>query len=85
VAIAQLSQGAQDQLQIALRLAIADLVAGNFNLPLICDDPFLNFDSERLAQLQATLTGLGKERQVILLSHQETYRTWGEPLQFCES
>ncbi|MGI6649207.1 MAG: AAA family ATPase [Bacillota bacterium] len=80
VEVAQLSQGAQDQLQIALRLAIADLLAGDYQLPLVFDDPFLNFDRERLAELRGTLTRLAEERQILVLSHQEDYREWGRPI-----
>lgn len=85
VDVSQLSQGAQDQLQVALRLAIADLVAGDYNLPMVFDDPFLNFDSDRLAVLQEALTDLAKERQILVLSHQETYRQWGSPVKWREA
>lgn len=78
VEVSQLSQGAQDQLQVALRLAIADLIAGDYNLPLVFDDPFLNFDAGRLAVLKETLADLARQgRQILVLSHQETYRGWG--------
>ncbi len=76
----QLSQGAQDQLQIALRLAIADLLAGDYVLPLIFDDPFLNFDEDRLGELRATLERAAQERQLLVLSHREDYRLWGVPV-----
>ena len=77
---AQLSQGAQDQLQIALRLAIADLVAGEYVLPLVFDDPFLNFDAARLAELRSALEKAAQSRQLLVLSHQESYRAWGNPV-----
>lgn len=78
---AQLSQGAQDQLQIALRLAVADLVAGEYVLPLVFDDPFLNFDAARLAELRSALEKAAQSRQLLVLSHQESYRAWGNPVQ----
>lgn len=78
VEVSQLSQGAQDQLQVALRLAIADLVAGDYSLPLVFDDPFLNFDAGRLAVLMEALEVLARQgRQIVVLSHQEAYRGWG--------
>ncbi|MBI2876271.1 MAG: hypothetical protein HYY20_05260 [Candidatus Tectomicrobia bacterium] len=76
-ALAQLSQGARDQLYLALRLAIADLMAGEIKLPFIFDDPFHNCDSERLARIREAVTVLGRERQVLLLSHREELASWG--------
>ncbi|NLW07937.1 MAG: hypothetical protein GX039_08215, partial [Clostridia bacterium] len=81
VEVTQLSQGAQDQLQVALRLAIADLVAGDYRLPLIFDDPFLNFDNTRLAQLQVSLNNVAARRQILILSHRQEYEKWGLPAQ----
>ena len=78
--IAQLSKGAQDQLYIALRLAIADLLSADINLPLIFDDPFVTSDSERLDKIGAALSHLGRERQIIVLSHNEDLRNWGVPV-----
>lgn len=85
VEVTQLSQGAQDQLQVALRLAIADLVAGDYLLPIIFDDPFLNFDQPRLAELQEVLTSLTGHRQMLILSHQPEYEHWGSPVKIAES
>ncbi|MEW6229482.1 MAG: hypothetical protein AB1700_15555, partial [Bacillota bacterium] len=67
--LAQLSKGAQDQLYIALRLAIADLLAADVGLPLIFDDPFASCDSTRLANLGQTLRNIGSRRQILVLSH----------------
>lgn len=77
--IAQLSKGAQDQLYIALRLAIADLLASDIKLPLIFDDPFVSCDSGRLSNLAKTLGRVGKDRQILALSHNEGLLTWGVP------
>lgn len=78
--IAQLSKGAQDQLYIALRLAIADLVSSDINLPLIFDDPFVTCDNERLDNIGVALSRLADERQVLVLSHNETLAHWGAPM-----
>ena len=72
-----LSQGAQDQLFVALRLAIADLLAGKVALPLVFDDPFLTFDLERLEAMRATWDALAGQRQVWLLTHRPEFATWG--------
>ena len=67
--LAQLSQGARDQLYLSLRLAIADHLATDVRLPLILDDPFVNCDNERLLRIGAALREVAKTRQIWLLSH----------------
>ncbi|MBT9171903.1 MAG: hypothetical protein DDT21_00277 [Syntrophomonadaceae bacterium] len=76
-AIAQLSQGARDQLYLALRLAVADLLSDDIQLPFIFDDPFLNWDEARLAMMQQTLDTLPAGRQVLLFSHRREFASWG--------
>lgn len=78
--IAQLSKGAQDQLYIALRLAISDLLSSDINLPLIFDDPFVTSDSKRLDNIGVALSHLADERQILVLSHNETLADWGVPI-----
>jgi chromosome segregation protein len=76
----QLSQGARDQLALALRLAVADLLSGDVALPLLFDDPFLHWDDGRLEQARATLRELSADRQVLVLSHRSDVATWGDPV-----
>ncbi|MFB5083774.1 AAA family ATPase [Symbiobacterium thermophilum] len=80
LAPAQLSKGAQDQLYLALRLAIGDLIAEEVRLPFVFDDPFLNCDEDRLAHIRAALQRLARERQVLLLSHRADFAGWGTPV-----
>ncbi|MDP3487570.1 MAG: hypothetical protein Q8S19_06525, partial [Bacillota bacterium] len=75
IAPMQLSQGTQDQLYLALRLAIADLTAQDKEIPLIFDDPFLTSDEGRLARLQEALANMS--RQSILLTHNPRFAAWG--------
>jgi chromosome segregation protein len=77
---AQLSQGARDQLAIALRLAVADLLAADVHLPLVFDDPFLNWDEARTERLATALRALARERQVVVLSHRPAIAGWGAPV-----
>ena len=81
----RLSQGAQDQLALALHLAIADMISGDVHLPLVFDDPFQNCDAERLLRIREALTRIALERQVILLSHEERYASWGAQLSVTRS
>jgi uncharacterized protein YhaN len=79
-ALGQLSRGAQDQLDLAVRLAVAEMIAGDVRIPLIFDDPFLSFDRERLEILRKTLAEISQSRQVILLTHREELGEWGTPV-----
>lgn len=78
---AQLSQGARDQLHLAIRLAVTDLLSGTVPLPLFLDDPFVHFDSERLEHLRAALERLAGTRQWVLLTHRADLATWGAPVE----
>lgn len=75
---AQLSQGARDQLYFSLRLAIADLLADQCQLPFVLDDPFVNSDSLRLQRIRSALEQAAAERQILLFTHQEVFLDWGE-------
>ncbi|MBU1157286.1 MAG: hypothetical protein KJ921_15645, partial [Proteobacteria bacterium] len=67
--IAALSRGTRDQLYLCLRLALAqEITAQGEPLPLILDDPLVNFDAQRLAAALAMLCRVAEERQVILLT-----------------
>lgn len=76
----RLSQGAQDQLTLALRLAIADHVADDVRLPLVLDDPFLHWDAARRERLRVALERVARERQVVLMSHDAGFEAWGAPV-----
>jgi len=81
LAVDQLSQGARDQLALALRFAVADLMADDVALPLVLDDPFLNWDAERAAAAARSLqAAAARGRQVWLLSHRAEIAEWGEPV-----
>lgn len=67
--VSLLSQGTADQLYLAVRLAICDLVLdGSDPCPLILDDALANFDDERLALALACLHQLSQKRQIILFT-----------------
>ena len=74
----QLSQGARDQLALAMRLAVAELLAEGSLPPLLLDDPFLAFDEPRLNAMRQALFRLAEDRQIILLSHRDDLADWGD-------
>ncbi|QIA26776.1 AAA family ATPase [Thermaerobacter sp. PB12/4term] len=77
----QLSQGTRDQLYWSLRVAVADLLAGDVNIPFILDDPFVHWDDGRLGEARGIMDVLAADRQVILLSHRQILATWGEAVE----
>lgn len=67
-----LSQGAADQLYLAVRLAICDMVLPkDKTVPLVLDDALLSFDDERLHAALDYLVEASKERQILLFSCQK--------------
>lgn len=65
------SAGAQDQLYLAVRLAICELVLGGDEpCPIILDDALCTFDEQRLARAMELLLEISKTRQVILFTCQ---------------
>ena len=68
---ALLSQGAADQLYLAVRLAISDMVPPAENaVPIVLDDALVNFDDGRMAAALDYLVELSKTRQILLMTCQ---------------
>ena len=67
-----LSQGAADQLYLAVRLAICDLVLPEEkHVPLILDDALLSFDDDRLHAALDYLLEESESRQILLFTCQK--------------
>lgn len=66
----RLSTGTRDQLYLALRLAVCKVLLdqGDETVPIILDDPFVNYDDQRAACGMKLLREIAHERQVILLT-----------------
>ena len=81
-----LSQGAADQLYLAVRLAICDMVLpADKAVPVLLDDALVNFDDERMAAALDYLLELSERRQVLLFTCQRRegeYLRWAYPDQF---
>ena len=64
-----LSQGAADQLYLAVRLAICDMVLPEEkSIPLVLDDALVSFDDERCQAATELLLKLSETRQILLLT-----------------
>lgn len=80
IALHQLSQGAKDQLYLALRLAVGDLLGTRRLIPFLFDDPFVNCDAHRLQAIGQALTATSARRQILLFTHDEALLPWGKPI-----
>ncbi|RSK26317.1 hypothetical protein EJF36_05270 [Bacillus sp. HMF5848] len=67
----ELSQATAEQLYVALRLALADVVTNNISFPIIVDDSFVNFDDERLQNAIHVLRQVAANHQVLLFTCHE--------------
>ncbi|MEG2679716.1 MAG: hypothetical protein RR949_07210, partial [Oscillospiraceae bacterium] len=73
--ILTLSQGTADQLYLAVRLAICDLVLpADAPVPLVLDDSLVNFDDLRARRAVELLQRLVKTRQIVLFTCTERER-----------
>ena len=64
-----LSRGTVDQLYLAVRLAICELVLPpEKQVPIVLDDALANFDDGRCALALEALARLGEERQILLFT-----------------
>jgi len=83
VDVDKLSRGTADQLYFSLRLALASALSGRTFLPMILDDPFVNFDADRFEEAVATILELARlGRQIIYLTHSpllsERVQSWSQ-------
>jgi DNA repair exonuclease SbcCD ATPase subunit len=69
----ELSGGVIDEFYLAFRLALARLIFGDKKPPLILDDPFVNFDSVRLANTLSFLKTLASDYQIIIFTLGDVY------------
>ncbi|MCT3045167.1 ATP-binding protein [Leuconostoc mesenteroides] len=63
--VVELSTGTQEQLYVAFRLALSQVIKDIINMPILIDDGFVNFDLSRKQNVIALLTDIGRNQQVI--------------------
>lgn len=66
--LTELSQGTKDQLYIALRIALSQVMAKQIQLPFLIDDGFVHFDQKRANVVLTLFQEIAKEQQVIYFS-----------------
>jgi uncharacterized protein YhaN len=69
--IDSLSGGTIDQLYLSLRISLSNILSGNQNIPIILDDSFVQYDSNRLRKSIEMIARESERRQVILFTCQE--------------
>ena len=82
----QLSQGTADQLYLAVRLAICEMVLPSDKaVPILLDDALVNFDDQRMAAALDYLLEVSAHHQVLLFTCQKRegdYLNWAYPDRF---
>lgn len=65
----RLSKGTVDQIYLALRLAMVQSMSEHAeSVPMVLDDPFANYDDERLLCAMKLLAEVGQQNQVLLFT-----------------
>ncbi len=71
IEIESLSGGTLDQLYLSLRISLSSILSGNQNIPIILDDSFVQYDTNRLKKSIEMLARESERRQIILFTCQE--------------
>jgi len=75
-----LSRGAYDQLYLAVRIALSEIIYNGELPPLVLDDVLSSFDDERAARALEFFSCEAKKRQVIMFTCREREILTGEAL-----
>jgi len=69
----EMSQGTLDQIYLAARLSLCDILFGEARPPLLMDDPFVKFDPERRSAALELCRELSSDRQILLFTCHDGY------------
>ncbi|SHG67072.1 ATP-binding protein [Ornithinibacillus halophilus] len=75
----ELSQGTINQLYVALRIAISEIMSKETRLPFIIDDAFVHFDKSRTKLIIDLLRELANDNQVILFTCKKEVKDFFSP------
>ena len=82
LSVHQLSDGATDQLYLAVRLALLEeQLEGRESMPLVLDDILVHFDDARTSAALEVLAEFSRRAQVLLFTHHERIVELAEKLQ----
>jgi len=69
----ELSRGTVDQLYLAARLALLDLLYRDAKPPLLLDDPFVKFDRDRREQAMELCKEIAQDHQILFFTCHDVY------------
>lgn len=73
IPVEELSNGAEEQMKLALRMSVGDVLLKDYELPLVFDDAFVYYDDERLAETFAAIRE--RKEQIIIFTCQSREET----------
>ena len=73
-----LSRGTADQVYLAVRLALVEVLAEGCHPPLLLDDPFGTFDPPRLQAAMAMMRRVSEVNQVLLFTCRPEYEPFAD-------
>ncbi len=77
VHVGSLSTGTREQAYLLLRVELARILSSSReSLPLIMDDPFVNYDDKRLRRVMELLAEVSAEHQVLLFTKDSSASEW---------
>lgn len=78
VSMEDLSSGTRDQVYLAARLALCDLIFQEARPPLLMDDPFIKFDPDRKEAALRVCKEISADRQIILFTCHDGYDAFAD-------
>jgi len=78
IGVESLSSGTRDQVYLAARLALCDMIFHDSSPPLLLDDPFVKFDLKRRIAALELCKELASDRQIILFTCHEGYAPYAD-------
>ncbi|MBC6369292.1 DNA repair protein [Lactobacillus kullabergensis] len=70
IEVQYLSRGTSEQLYFALKLAFVQQIQDEINLPILIDDSFVNFDDQRVNEIEKLLQAIARNNQVLIFTAQ---------------
>ncbi|WP_239256081.1 ATP-binding protein [Listeria ilorinensis] len=75
----ELSQATKEQLYLAVRFALIDIISEDYPLPLLIDDGFVNFDAKRLDAIMKLLEKRKGKNQILFFTcHKQADKYFSE-------
>jgi DNA repair exonuclease SbcCD ATPase subunit len=75
-----LSRGTVDQLYLAARLSLVEIICDDCRPPLLLDDPFVTFDSRRLEKAMEVIKDFSRGKQIIIFTCGDQYDPYADHL-----